>query len=678
MHKLTKLTVSAWLMAVAGVAPAAEHTPASDAAIGPISLTPQGPADVARQCDTRLAAIKSQQTQLEGLPLSTDPATLLAAYDDVYNLVLTTAYTEPSVLKDTHPDAAVRKAAEDCLQRAVTAVTAFSMSRPIYERLKAIDKKGAAPELRYTVQRQLDNYRRSGVDRDDATRKRIADLQDAITATSLEFERNIADDARTVSARPEELSGLPQDYIAAHPPQADGQVRITMVYPDVVPVFRYASSTDLRKRLRIAFESRAYPANDAVLARLFAQRAELATLLGYRNYAEYDLANRMAQSPARAQAFLDDIAAAARPTATADAARMLARLRKDDPSVTNLGAWSTSYATALIRKEDYAVDPQLIRQYFRYDKVEAGILRLIQDLFQVEMRPWQTPVWHPDVKTFEMVERGQVIGRFYLDMHPREGKFTHAQMSPLRIGIQGRVAPVAILETNFPKGRMEHSDVVTFLHEFGHLIHWLFAGQRPFAMQNFSEIENDVVEAPSQLLEEWVWDYATLKGFAANDAGEAIPEELVGKMNAGRRFAEAFGVMGQLGLSAVALDYYSTDLRGKDLTRAYDAAYNRYALAPEPEGAHAQASFGHLAGYGAAYYTYQWSKALASDLMSQFRAAGLRDQATARRYREQILAPGGSDSMNTLAKNFLGREWSVDAYRRELERDSSANAAATP
>ena len=150
----------------------------------------------------------------------------------------------------------------------------------------------------------------------------------AITATTLEFERNIADDNRTVSARPEELAGLPQDYVAAHPPQADGQVRITMAYPDVFPVFRYAKSADLRKRLRTSFESRAYPANDAVLGRLFAQRAELASLLGYKNYAEYDLANRMAKSPARVQAFLDDIAAAARPTATADAARMLARLRK--------------------------------------------------------------------------------------------------------------------------------------------------------------------------------------------------------------------------------------------------------------------------------------------------------------------------------------------------------------
>ena len=676
MRRLNELAASALLLTMANVAAAGDYEPASDALIGPISLTPRGPADVAKQCDARLAAIKAQQARLEAMPIATDPATLFAAYDDVYNLVLTTAYTEPGVIKDTHPDAAVRKAGEDCVQRAVTAVTAFSMSRPVYERLQAVDAKSVAPELRYAVQRQLENYRRSGVDRDDATRKRIAELQEAITATTLEFERNIAEDTRTISVRPEELAGLPPDYVTAHPAQTDGLVRISMAYPDVNPVFRYASSTELRKRLRTAFESRAYPANDAVLARLFAQRAELAALLGYKTYAEFDLDNRMAKSPARAQAFLDEIAAAARPAATADAARMLARLRKDDPAVEKLGAWSTSYASALIRKEDYAIDPQVIRQYLRYDKVEAGILALVQDLFQVEIRPWQTPVWHADVRAFEMLERGQVIGRFYLDMHPREGKFTHAQMSPVRVGIEGRVVPVAALETNFPTGLMEHSDVVVFLHEFGHLIHWLFAGHRPYATQNFSEIENDVIEAPSQLLEEWVWDYATLKTFATNDAGETIPEELVRKMNAGRRFGEAFGVMSQLGYSAASLDYYSTDMRGKDLTRTFDTSYNRYALAPEPEGVHVQDSFSHLGGYGAAYYTYQWSRALASDLLSPFRAAGLRDQATARRYREQILAPGGSESMNTLAKNFLGRDWSVDAYRRELEQGSGGSASA--
>ena len=663
------ISFAAAILLAGASAPAltADYVPVSDAAIGPIRLSPKNAAEIAAQCDARLETATAQQRKLEGMPLSTEPSILFAAYDDLYNLAITTAYTEPLTLKDVHPDEAVRKAAEDCLQRASKQITGMTMSRPIFERLLSVEARNASPELRYTIARQLDNYRRAGVDKDEAARTRIAELQDAITESQLEFDRNIADDKRTISVRAEELEGLPQDYLDSHKPGPDGLIKIGMAYPEVVPILRYSENGELRKRLMTAFASRAFPANDPVLKKLIAQRAELASLLGYKNFAEFDLANRMAKNPERARAFIDQIAAAARPAAQKDAALMLARLQKDGASVESLGTWDTSYASRLIRKEQYEVDPAVVRQYFSYPKVEAGIMKLAGDLFQVQFRPWDTPVWHPDAKAFEMVENGKVIGRFYLDMHPREGKFTHAQMVPVRVGISGRTVPAAALVTNFPKAMMEHGDVVTFLHEFGHLMHWLFAGHRPYASQNFSEIENDVTEAPSQLLEEWVWDYDTLKDFATNEAGQPIPPELVAKMNRGRRFGEAFGAMTQLGYSAASLDFYSLPMEGKDLTQTYDSAFGRYALASDPEGAHSHASFGHLSGYGAAYYTYTWSKALASDLLSEFRKNGLRDQATARRYRELILAPGGSDSMNVLAKNFLGRDWTVDSYRRELE-----------
>lgn len=253
-------------------------------------------------------------------------------------------------------------------------------------------------------------------------------------------------------------------------------------------------------------------------------------------------------------------------------------------------------------------------------------------------------------------------------MHPRDGKYTHGAMFPVRVGIDRRVIPAAALVTNFPDGLMEHGEVETFLHEFGHLLHWIFAGQAKYATQNFSELEADVTEAPSTLLEEWVWDYDTLKTFATNGKGEIIPEALVRKMNAGRSFGKALGTMGQLSYAAIAFDFYSKPMAGKDLGEVENAARARFYPLPPVPGAHPYASFGHLTGYGAAYYTYQWSEALASDMMSRFRAAGLRDTATASDYRNMILAPGGSASMNDLARQFLGRDWSVDAYRADLKR----------
>ena len=672
MRLLSKF--AALLLASSAPARGVDYSPRSDAAIGPISLAPKTAQEVTDQCDARLAALKTLRAGLEAMPLTADAARLIAVYDDVYNLTFTTAY-EPSVITETHPDQAVRKAGEDCVQRARAQRVELSMSKPIYRLLQAAQKQGVEPNLKYMLDRQLDNYRRAGVDKDDATRQRIAELQGRITAASLEFNTTISADKRKVAARAGELAGLPEDWLKTHPADAQGIVQIGMARPEIVAILHYAESADLRKRVMTAFYSRAYPANDAVLKRLIADRAELAKLLGYDSYAHYDLANRMARDPKRVYAFLDEVAAVARPVGQAEAARMVARLRKDDPSLQALGIWSPPYASTLIRKEDYDFDPAVVRQYFHFDKVQAGIHQLTEDLFDLEIRPWATDIWHADVKPFEMVENGKVIGRFYLDMHPRDGKFNHIRMAPVRIGIKDRVVPTVVLETNFPDGAMEHGDVENYLHEFGHLLHWIFSGQRPYAAQNTFGLEWDVLEAPALLFEEWVWDYDTLSRFAANAKGETIPAALVEKMNFGRYFPKAFDAMTELGLAAVSLGYYSNDTAGADLTRTYHDLYGRYGLAAFPEGSHPQTSFDHLTGYGASVYTYQWSKALAIDLMSRFRAAGLRDTATAKAYRDMILAPGGSDSMNVLARNFLGRDWSVDSYRRELEGDSTESAS---
>lgn len=563
-------------------------------------VAPKSAGDVTAMCDARLDAIRSMQVNLEVMPLTTSSSNLLAAYDDLYNLAV---FTEPYLLKETNPDANIRKAAEDCLQRTSEVVTNLGMSRPIFERLQAVDKSGVAPELRYTVARQIDNYRRAGVDKDETTRKRIAELQKAITETGIEFDRNINADASTLKVRPQELAGLPQDYIDRNKPGSDGLIDIKMTGANVSPIMRYANNAELRKKTQTSWGRRAYPANDAVLQKLFAQRAELSSLLGYPNYAAFDIANRMAKDPARVQSFIDGIASVARPIGQAEAATLLARLRKDDPTVTSLGSWDSSYAARLVRKEQYDVDPSVVRQYFAFPKVQSGIFKLTEDLFEVQIRPWNTSVWSPEVNGYEIVEDGKVIGRFYLDMHPRDNKFTHAAMFPVRIGIKDRVVPVAALLTNFPTGLMEHGDVETYLHEFGHLLHWIFAGQRPMAAQNFSEIENDVTEAPSTLLEEWVWDPETLATFATNEAGQPIPPELVKKMNAGRRFGQAFGTMSQLGYASVALNYYSNDMSKSDLNAEGKQAFARYGLAPDTEQSRTHASFGHLTGYGASYYT---------------------------------------------------------------------------
>ncbi len=647
---------------------AKEYQPRADALLAKIILTPQNAAEVTQMCEVRLATAQSMRSELEAMSLTADPKILFAAYDDLYNVLMNTAYTEASLVQQVNDDEKIRKAGADCQELGGKAITAMFQSRPLFERLKVVEAANSDPAMKWTLARQVDNFRRGGVDKSDEARAKIGALQDAITATSIEFDQNIAKDVRYFEVTPAELAGLPSDFTSQYKPNDKGKISLPLTGATLSPILKYAENSDLRKRILVEFDNRAYPTNEPVLARLIAQRSDFAKAMGYDNYAAYDYANRMAKNPATVKAFMDDIAAAARPIAEQEKTRMLARLQKDDPTLTQLNQWDTSRAGGLIRTEEYSVDPKIVRQYFRYDKVRDGIFKLTEDLFGVQIRPWNAPLWSNKAEAYEMVENDKVIGRFYLDMHPRDGKYTHAAMFPVRLGIKDREIPVAALVTNFPDGLMEHGQVETYLHEFGHLIHWLFAGQVNYATQNFSEIENDVIEAPSTMLEEWVWDYDTLKTFATNDKGEVIPEELVKKMNAGRAFGNAFGTMNGLGYTSVSYDFYTLPMAGKDLTEVENAATAKYSLMAPVPNTHSFASFGHLSGYAASYYTYEWSTALAKDLFSRFRSEGLRNTKVADAYRQQILAPGGTASMNDLALAFLGRDWSVDAYREELIR----------
>lgn len=633
-------------------------------------LTPASVAEVNATCDAFYNRAVALKTLLE---TESGPATIAQTFRryDAMNSVAYGGGAEAYLVSQVHPDKDIRTAEEACVERMDAFGTQVALSRPIYERLRAIDASGADERTRFALSEQLADFRRAGVDKDDATRARIEALQKEITTIGLTFARNISEGRREITARPEELAGLPADYIAKHKPGPDGLIHITTEYPDYQPLMTYAQNEDLRKRMLTVYDDRAWPANEAVLRQLLEKRYELAQTLGYDSYARLVTEDKMIQSPEKAQAFIDDIAQASGGAATRDYNRLLARWQKIDPKATAVPRWSSSYVSQLIKKEDYDVDPQAVRQYFAFDNVQAGIFQLTEDLFSVDIRPWEgAPVWDPSVQAFELYDGGRLIGRFYLDMHPRDGKYSHAAHFQTRIGLADRVIPVGVLVTNFPAGDhttglMEHSQVETFLHEFGHLLHNMFSGRQDWGVQTYNAVERDFIEAPSQLLEEWVWDYETLKPFAVNARGETIPEDLVRKMNAARWFGEALGDRTQLGYSAVSLNYYNRPPAQVDLSGLYEQQYEKYAPYDLPKTSHPYAAFGHLDGYSAVYYTYTWSKAIGSDLFSPFEN-NLRDTATARRYRDIVLGQGGSKPAAVLVQEFLGRPWSLDAYRKDL------------
>ena len=602
----------------------------------------------------------------------------LRPYDEAL-IYLNVAGSQAGLVQEVHPDAALRDAAEKASQKAQAFGTDLSLNRAVYDALSALDLKGADDETRYYVEKTLRDFRLAGVDKDEATRKRIKALRDELVLIGQEFSRNIRDDKRTVVVNDaSELEGLPADYIARHKPGPDGKITLTIDYPDSLPVFSYARNEGLRKRMYMEYNNRAFPQNMAVLDRLVAKRHELAGLLGFKNWADYITADKMVGSGKNAADFIDRIVQASAAKSASEYQTLLKRKRQDVPNAQAVNAWEAAYYSELVRKADYDFDSQSVRPYFQYSRVKQGVLDITSRLFGVTFRPLKdAPVWHPSVEAYEMLEGGKLVGRFYLDMHPRENKFNHAAEFSVRTGVRGRQIPEAVLVCNFPggdandPGLMEHDDVETFFHEFGHLIHELFAGRNQWVGLGGISTEQDFIEAPSQMLEEWTWDAAVLQTFARHyQTNEPIPAALVKQMRRADEFGKALTVRRQMVYAKLSLSIYDRDpaqVNTDALVKGLTEQYQPYRFV---EGTHFQTSFGHLDGYSAVYYTYMWSLVIAKDLFSQFDKSNLLSPAVARRYREAILDPGGSRPAARLVESFLRRPFNFKAWQDWLNEGS--------
>ena len=606
----------------------------------------------------------------------------LVHYDEAL-IQLDAAGAQASLIESVHPDSAMRTTAEKVTQDVSAYGTELSLDRRVYRALKAMDLAGADPETRYFVERELRDFRLAGVDKDDATRKRIKALNEELVKIGQEFGRNIREDVRTIQIDPAELEGMPQDFIDGHKPGTDGKVTLDINYPDYIPVISYARKDEVRKRLYMEFQNRAHPKNTEVLQRLIARREELARLLGFPHWAEYITANKMSGSAGAVRRFIDKVVATSGARAEREYQVLLQRKRKDDPAAGAVNFWEFPYYSEQVQKSDYNFDSQSVRPYFPYARVKQGILDLTARLFGVEFRRVENaPVWHPSVECYEMFEDGKLAARFYLDMHPRPDKYNHAAQFNVRNGVAGRQIPEATLVCNFPgadpddPGLMEHGDVETFLHEFGHLLHTLFAGNHRWMGVSGIRTEWDFVEAPSQMLEEWAWDPASLAVFAKHhQTNEAIPADLVRQMKRAKDYGEGLRTRRQLVYADLSLSCYDRSASRVDAEAFLAERVKKYQPFPFIEGTHFTCSFGHLDGYSAIYYTYMWSLVIAKDMFSQFDRNDMLASGVAKRYRDTVLAPGGSAPAARLVENFLRRPFDFEAFRKWLNQEEDGKAS---
>jgi len=601
------------------------------------------------------------------------------AYDAAF-AALAGAAARSSLARNVHPDAALRDAAELAEQEVDALSTELSLDRGLYEALAGVDVSGEDEATRYLVEKGLKDFRRAGVDRDEATRRQVRQLRDELVRIGQEFGRTIKDDVRRVALAPAELAGLPEDWRRAHPAGADTKVVVTTDSTDYVPFMTYARSGRAREELWRLYRIRGHPRNLVVLGRLLERRAELARLLGYPNWAAYVTEDKMIGSEAAAVEFVERMAAASEARMRRDHDQLLARKRADDARAVRVEPWDSAYLQERIKAEQYGFDSQSVRPYFEYQRVRQGVLEVTGRLFGVEyQRVPAAAVWHPDVEAYDVGEGERLLGRIYLDMHPREGKYKHYAQFTLVAGQAGRRLPEGVLVCNFPRpspgvpALLEHSDVRTFFHEFGHLLHHVLGGHTRWTGQSGVATEWDFVEAPSQMLEEWVWDPAVLARFACHlETGEPIPPELVRRMKAADEYGKGLMVRQQTFYAATSLELHRRDPRGLDTTAVVAELQERYTPFRHVPGTYFQESFGHLDGYSAIYYTYLWSLVIAKDLFGPFRRAGLLDPKPARRYRRTVLEPGGSRPAAALVKDFLGRAHSFDAFADWLDAEAAA------
>jgi thimet oligopeptidase len=623
----------------------------------------------------RLAAHEAALAALLAIDVPRTPANTLRLYDAAIEQ-LSLAGAQAGVLNSVAADKAVRDQAQLEAQRVAMAGSALSLNRGVYDALTAMRIDGCNSATTHYVERTLLSYRLSGVDKDDATRAHIQTLHEKTTRLTLDFSRNIQEGAKTIVATQAELDGLPPDYLGRHQPDADGQISLSTDQPDMQPVMTFANSNALRQRMFLAYNTRAYPANKEILEQLLATRQEIATVLGFRSWADLATADQMMGSAANVRTFLTKLDQASLDGARREVERVLAFARRRQPDLESIDITSRGYWYEQFRRSAYDFDSQSVRPYFPYDKVEPGVLETAERLFKVEFRRSPVPGWDPAVSVYEVREGGKLVGRFYLDMHPREGKDKWFSAAPIVTGVRGRYLPEAALICNFPggdptePGLLQYNDVVTFFHEFGHLMHAILGGHTEWAGLSGFATEGDFIEVPSQMLEEFFRDEKLLQSFARHyQTGEVLPAEIIRKMKKAGAFGRADGMRTQLYYTTLSLDLHDQDPAGIDLDRIIKELYQRFQPWTWLEGNRMYASFGHLTGYSSNYYTYAFDKVIALDFFGQFDPADLLGCDAGARYRKAVLEQGGSKPGRQMVRDFLGRDEEFAAFTRWLNEE---------
>lgn len=601
---------------------------------------------------------------------------------DLAGIAALGGYARGAFMAYVHTDAAVR----DAGQAAEEAVRKWNVGLPfredLYRAVRAFADTPEAAALEGERKRLLEfwlrDFRRAGHELAPEGKAELESLRQRLVELEVAFARNINDDQEGIEVTREQLGGLPDDYIERlSPGSAAGTYKVSIKGPELVPFLAQARDRSLREKLFRRNWTSAVPTNRPVLEEGLRLRHRIAQLFGLPTWAHYALEVKMAGSPERVEAFYEEIVPALRSAAEREVATLQERAARDGLEGP-IQPWDWTYYDNQQSREEHGVDQNLVSAYLPLEPVIEGMFELTAEVFGLEYRKVpDARAWHPDVTLYEIRDKasGDLIAYFYADLFPREGKFYHAAAFPLELGhrrADGSYAtPVSAIVANLtPPGPEKpsllrhgpHGEVETLFHEFGHILHESLT-RAESARFSGAETERDFVEAPSQIMQHWVWQPSVLARFARHhETGEPLPQDLIDRM-VGSRYLN----VGLRGAYQVSYGMEDMTLHGEqpvDLDSAMRDAYKVTSL-PYPEGTCSVASFGHLmGGYDAGYYGYLWAEVIGDDLWGRFMDEGITSPAVGMEYRRAILEPNGSRSGDEMVADFLGRPASVENYLR--------------
>jgi len=549
---------------------------------------------------------------------------------------------------------------------------------------------------RAVIEHELRDFRLGGAELPADKKQRFTEVREKLSALTSRFSDNVLDATNAYAHYVESadaLTGIPADVLetARDAAAADGKPgwKFTLHAPSFMPVMQYADNRSLRETLYRAYATRAAEFgkpewdNTGLIREIVALRRELAQLLGFASFAEYSLEPKMAESPQQVLLFLGDLAAKAKPFAQRDLAE-LKQYARDELKLADLQAWDLSYASEKLRIERYAFSDQEVKQYFPETTVLPGMFRVVETLYGLTIEPAEAPKWHPDVRFFSIRDRARnLVGQFYLDLYARPSKRGGAWMDDAitRKRIAGGIqTPVAYLNCNFaaPVGEVDgkkrpalftHDEVITLFHEFGHGLHHLLTRVEELGVAGINGVEWDAVELPSQFMENFCWEWDALVPLTHHvDTGAPLPRALFDKMLAAKNFQSGMQMVRQIEFSLFDLHlHFDFDPQGDVTAQALlDDVRRQVAVLVPPAFNRFPQSFTHIfaGGYAAGYYSYKWAEVLSADAFSLFEERGVFDAETGQRFRDEILAVGGSRPALESFVAFRGRPPSIDALLR--------------